>query len=155
MRSCVLRLLIISLLLPACAFAPAQSSSPNDKSGADAFSAEIASQILNQLHDGLESHTPQRMLSAFDPGKMNGYPEFENQVHAFFNRYASFRSFFHIVQSSSDGPKGVVLVDIQLEAAPLAPTDPPVRKNAKLRLVLERGRKGWKIVDLSPRDFFS
>jgi hypothetical protein len=63
--------------------------------------------------------------------------------------------YFRIAQSATEGPKGVVLVDIQLEEIPRGATSPPVRKNGQMRFELERGRKGWKIVDLNPRNFFS
>lgn len=119
------------------------------------FSTTVASNVLNGLRDGLEGHTPRRMLSAFDADKMDGYLEFEDQIQALFNRYESFRVYFRIVQSATDGPKGIVLLEIQLEEIPRGATSPPGRKNGQMRFELERGRRGWKIVDFSPRNFFS
>lgn len=184
MRLSVLRLLLPILLLLAWEAVPAAQSSsqrPSDSAGqaqqaqsnqskdknkekgkgsqddlsTEVFSPVEASNILNKLRDGLEGHTPRLVLSAFDADKMGAYPEFENQIQAFFNRYESFRVYFRIVQSAAEGPKGVVLVDIQLEAIPPGAISPPVRKNGQVRFALERGRKGWKIVDFNPRNFFS
>jgi hypothetical protein len=126
-----------------------------DDLSTEVFSTAVANNVLNDLRDGLEGHTPRLMLSAFDHDKMDGYLEFEDQIQAFFNRYESFRVYFRIVQSSTDGPKGIVLVDIQLEEIPRGATSPPVRKNGQMRFELERGKKGWKIVDFNPRNFFS
>jgi hypothetical protein len=126
-----------------------------DVLNAEVFSTTVANRLLQDLRDGLEGHSQRRVLSAFDADKMDDYLQFEDQIAAFFNKYESFRAYFRIVQSAAEGPKGVVLVDVQLEETPRADTSPPVRRNGQVRLELERGRKGWKIVDLNPRNFFS
>lgn len=132
----------------------------NDKGSQDVFNTEVfstavANNVLNDLRDGLEGHTRRLMLSAFDADKMDGYLEFEDQIEAFFNKYEAFTVYFRIVQTSTDGPKGLALVDIQLEEIPRGATSPPIRKNGQIRFELERGKKGWKIVDFNPRNFFS
>jgi hypothetical protein len=121
----------------------------------EVFSTAVASSVLNDLRDGLEGHTQRLMLSAFDADKMDGYLEFEDQIEAFFNRYSTFTVYFRIAQTAIDGPKGIALVDIQLEEIPRGSASPPIRKNGQIRFELERGKKGWKIVDFSPRNFFS
>jgi hypothetical protein len=121
----------------------------------EVFSTAVANNVLNDLRDGLEGHTRRLMLSTFDADKMDGYLEFEDQIEAFFNRYEAFSVYFRIVQTSTDGPKGLALVDIQLEEIPRGATSAPVRKNGQIRFELERGKKGWKIVDFNPRNFFS
>jgi hypothetical protein len=121
----------------------------------EVFSTAVANSVLNDLRDGLEGHTQRLMLSAFDADKMDGYLEFEDQIEAFFNKYSTFSVYFRIAQTATDGPKGIALVDIQLEEIPRGSASPPIRKNGQLRFELERGKKGWKIVDLNPRNFFS
>lgn len=119
------------------------------------FSDAVAQDVLQQLADGLEGHSERLMLSAFDDNKMDGYLNFEDQIEAFFQRYDSFRVHFHIDQATTEGDKGVVLVDIQLEEIPRSGNTQPVRKQNQMRFEMERGKKGWKIVDLRPRNFFS
>jgi hypothetical protein len=126
-----------------------------DDLNTEVFSTAVANNVLNDIRDGLEGHTQRLMLSAFDADKMDGYLEFEDQIQSFFNRYDSFRVYFRVVQSASEGPKGVVLVDFQLEEIPRSGTGTPGRKSGQIRFELERGRKGWKIVDFNPRNFFS
>jgi len=111
--------------------------------------------VLQQLADGLEGHSERLMLSAFDDNKMDGYLNFEDQIEAFFQHYDSFRVHFRIDQATTEGDKGVVLVDIQMEEIPRSTNAQPVRKNDQMRFEMERGKKGWKIVDLRPRNFFS
>jgi hypothetical protein len=125
-----------------------------DDGNSEVFSTAVANNVLKDIRDGLEGHTQRLMLSAFDADKMDGYLEFRDQIQALFNRYESFRTYFHIIQSATEGAKGVVLVDIQLEEVPHGGS-PPVRKSSQMRFELEHGRKGWKIVDLNPRNFFS
>jgi len=142
---------------------PDQSKKKKDKKdkgsqdvvNTEVFSTAVANSVLNDLRDGLEGHTQRLMLSAFDADKMDGYLQFEDQIEAFFNKYTSFNVYFRIAQSSTDGPKGIVLVDIQLEEIPRGNASPPIRKNGQMRFELERGKKGWKIVDFYPRNFFS
>ncbi len=121
----------------------------------EVFSTAVADNVLNKLRNGLEAHNRRLMLSAFDADQMDGYLEFEDQIEAFFNRYETFTVYFRIVQTSTDGPKRLALVDIQLEEIPRGAISPPIRKNEQIRFELERGKKGWKIVDFNPRNFFS
>jgi len=126
-----------------------------DVVNAEVFSTAVASSVLNDIRDGLEGHTQRLMLSAFDADNMGGYLQFEDQIEAFFNKYSTFSVYYRIAQTATDGPKGIALVDIQLEEIPRGSVSPPIRKNGQMRFELERGKKGWKIVDFSPRNFFS
>jgi hypothetical protein len=126
-----------------------------DEYDTSVFSEGVANNVLNDLKDGLEGHSQRLMLSCFDQDKMDGYLNFEDQIDAFFKRYEGFRVHYRIGQTAIEGSKGVVLVDMQMEALPRGGSAPPVRRNGQIRFELERGRKGWKIVDFRPREFFS
>jgi hypothetical protein len=132
-----------------------------DKGGVDdltvptTFSDAVASEVLQQLADGLEGHSERLMLSAFDDNKMDGYLNFEDQIEAFFRKYDSFRIHYRIAQATTEGDKGVVLVDLEMDEIPRSASVQPVRKRDQMRFEMERGKKGWKIVDLRPRSFFS
>ena len=126
-----------------------------DVTAADTFSDTVAQRLLQRLTDGLEGHSDRLMLSAFDGNKMDGYLSFENQILAFFQLYDSFRVHFRISQTATEGSKGIVLVDIEMEANPRSANAQPIRKGNQVRFEMESGKKGWKIVDLRPRSFFS
>jgi hypothetical protein len=129
-----------------------------DVMSSDVFSDDIAKNVLNDIRDGLEGHSQRLLLSAFDDDKMDGYLTFEDQIQAMFEHYSEFRVHFRISQTTTEGPKGVILVDIQMEEVPMTTAGAsanPQRRNGQVRFELERGRKGWKIVDFSPRGFFS
>jgi hypothetical protein len=120
----------------------------------EVFSQAVANNVLADLKDGLEGKMQRRFLSAFDGDKMDGFLRFEDQIQAFFERHDGFRAHYRIAQSTVEGPRGVILVDFELEAVPSG-GGMPARKSSQIRFELERGRKGWKIVDFRPREFFS
>ena len=118
------------------------------------FTERIANDVIGRVRDGLEGHSRRLMLSAFDDDKMDGYLSFEDQIDSFFNRYDGFRVHFRIVNVAIEGQRGVVLVDAEMEESPSG-GGAPLRKRAQLRFELELGRKGWRIVDVRDRNFFS
>lgn len=136
-----------------------KKDSSQDVLNSEVFSDAVAKSVLNDIRDGLEGHIPRLMESAFDADKMEGYLMFEDQVEAMFQRYSEFRVHFTLAQNSVEGSKGVILVNIELEEVPNSTGNnmnpQPIRKNGQMRFELERGKKGWKIVDFSPRNFFS
>lgn len=119
------------------------------------FSEQIANNVLSDLRDGFEGHSDRLALSAFDEDKMDGYLSFEDQLQAMFEKYEGFRVHYRIVQSTTEGSRGVILVDWQMEEMPRGGSAPPMRRDGQIRFELERGRKGWKIVDFNPRGIFS
>jgi hypothetical protein len=129
-------------------------ATPQDPYDSAVFSQAVANNVLNDLRDGLEGHSQRLVLSAFDQDKMDGYLTFEDQIQAMMQRYDSLRVHFRISQSTIEGPKGVVLVDFEMEEIPRS-GGAPIRRNGQVKFEMERGRKGWKIVDFNPRGFFS
>jgi hypothetical protein len=121
----------------------------------DVFTDDVARYVLSEIRDGLEGHLQRLMLSAFDDDKMPGYLQFEDQIQAMFDNYSEFRVHFRILQTTIEGPKGVVLVSFELEEIPKSQSAQPQRKSTQMRFELERGRRGWRVVDFSPRGFFS
>ena len=131
-----------------------KKSAPADDLQALTFDEDLANAVMSRLRDGLEGHSQRLMLSAFDADNMKEYPTFENQIEAFFNHYLRFRVYFRILQAAAENEKGTILAEVEMEALPGADT-PPVRKHDQLHIEVERNGKGWKIVELKPRDFFS
>lgn len=129
-------------------------ATPQDPYDSAMFSQAVANNVLSDLRDGLEGHSQRLVLSAFDQDKMDGYLTFEDQIQAMMQRYDSLRVHFRISQSTIEGPKGVVLVDFEMEEIPRT-GGTPIRRNGQVKFEMERGRKGWKIVDFNPRGFFS
>jgi hypothetical protein len=158
-------LLIVLLLSSAALFAqnapppaakgkaPKAKKLPPTPPATQEFSEDVAAQVLELIRGGLQSHDPSRMLAAFNRDQLPNYLTFEDQVHAYFNQFDSFRSYFRILQTSTEGDHGVVLTEFQIEASSNAGRL-PLRRDAQVRFELAAGKNGWQIVDFSPRNFF-
>lgn len=131
-----------------------KKSDEADDLNATAFSDSVASAVMRRLADALEGHNPKLMLALFDADKMNDYAGFEGQIVAFFDHYVSVRVHVRILETTSEGDKGIILTNIEMELLPGGEAV-PFRRHDDVRLELERGDKGWRIVEIKPRDFFS
>jgi len=127
----------------------------NAAATSETFTDAVADDLLFQLADGMESRNPRLTLGAFDPAKVAGYERFSGQVGAWLRDHSSFRVYYKLRQTSFDSGRGSALVDFQYEAQPRTEGALPVRRHEQLRFTFERGARGWKIVDVSPRNFFS
>ncbi|MGE5114668.1 MAG: hypothetical protein ACM3JB_27730 [Acidobacteriaceae bacterium] len=157
---------ILSLALFACALVAQAATPPPAASGkgtktqkskpekavATEFSEDVAKQALNRIRDGLQGHNPRQMLSAFSRDQMDGYYAFEDRLYSYFDRYDSFRAYFHILQTSMENGRGVALAEWQIEGTPRS--GPTERHEGQVRFEFASGAKGWQIVEFSPRDFF-
>ena len=124
-------------------------------SDSDSFAAtEIAEKLLRQLQDGLQARNSRKLLAAFDDERMEGYLAFKDQVESFFARHESFRVYLRVESASVEQDRGQAVVMATLEATP-RDGGPVVRRETKLSLEFADSQKGWKIVDISPRSFFS
>ncbi len=155
--ACVLSLAAQQQPAPATDAPPDANSAPQDKkpqaANAEVFDERAATQVLGTIRDGLEGHSSRRLLSAFDADKMDGFLTFQDQIEAYFTRYEAIRVTLRIVQTSEENNRGVILADFQLENTPRDGGRVSTHQ-AQLRFELERGAKGWKIVDLDPRSIF-
>lgn len=119
------------------------------------FTGAVANDLLFRLADGMESRNPRLTLGVFDPARLSDYGRFSAQVNAWLRDHSSFRVYYKVRQTSVEDGRGIALVDFAYEAQPVTEGATPVRRHEQLRFAFERGRRGWKIVDVSPRAFFS
>jgi hypothetical protein len=127
----------------------------NAAATSETFTPAVANDLLFQLADGMESRNPRLTLAPFDAARLSDYGRFSGQVSAWLRDHSSFRVYYKLRQVSVEGSHGIALVDFQYEAQPTSESMPPVRRHEQMRFTIERGPKGWKIVDVSPRAFFS
>jgi hypothetical protein len=142
------------LTLALVPFAAAQAQPTPRADDDSAFDERAAAAALGHLRDGLEAHSQRLFLANFDATQMPGFLSFSDQIEAYFTRYESFRIIYHIRQTSQEGERGVILADVTVENSPRG-GGRITRREGQLRIVLAPSQKGWKIVDLSPRGFFS
>jgi hypothetical protein len=145
---------VIAIVLLACSIQLASAAPPPD-APTDAFSSnQIAEKLLTQIRDGLQSYNSRKMLSAFDREGMQAYPAFQDQVEAFYAQYESFRVAIKLEEISFEQDKGAATASFRLEGIPRF-GGPAIRREGELIFEFSRTRSGWKIRDVSPRNFFS
>jgi hypothetical protein len=132
---------------------PKPAPGQQDTLDTSVFSERTANDVLGQIRDGLEGHSTRLLLGAFSDD-MDGYLNFEDQIEAFFKRYEGFHVNLRIVNTAIEGNKGIVTAEFQMEEMTRG-SGKLVRKESQLRFELERGKKGWRVVNMSPRGFFS
>ncbi len=145
----------VSLLLVMVAAAGALSSQTQPAPAANDFSAAVATRLLDKLRSALESGSLEDMLETFDREKMPNYNAFRDQLRSFFSQYQDLRVRYHITQTWNENGRGIALADFEMEGVPTSGGIPPLHSQGQIRFEFEPGRKGWKIVDLDPRGFFS
>ncbi len=108
-----------------CASVTATSAQSASAPATEQFSEAVVTELVDRVRQGLET---------------------DNQ---------DLRVAYNIRQVWTDGPTGVAIVDFEMEAVPQGGDAPPRRTSGQLRFEFARSTKGWKIVALSPREFFS
>lgn len=119
------------------------------------FNNDVASRLLQQVTQGFMTNNQGQVLAAFDAARMKNYTQFRDDIVTLFARYESFRAAYRLRQSWPQGQHGVVIVEFELEGTPLNEGAVPFRRSSQLRFEFKRGRKGWRIVDVASRGFFS
>ncbi len=151
-----LRLLAIVFVFCCAAFAqeaPGKKASVQTAKAGE-FSESVANRIMGDIGDGLEGHSQRLLLSAFDADKMPGYLAFQDQIQAFFDKYETLRVHIRVMQIDFENARGIILSEFEMEGMPRG-GGPALRRTGQLRFEVEQGKKGWKIVALRPRAFFS
>ena len=124
-------------------------------SPADAFTTRDAARLLDQIGAGLIGHNRQKTLAVFDLTRMADGRLFEQQITSFLAHTGIIRVHYNGIDAETEEGEGIASVDFEMEAAPRDDDLPPVRKQARLRLVAENTAAGWKLIDVQPRSFFS
>jgi hypothetical protein len=110
--------------------------------------------LIDQLLQGLQTHNETQFLSVFDPEFMTNYGQFADQITVLFTQYESFVGRYHVRQMGDNPDRPLVLVQFDLQADSTSP-GAPLRKSSQVRFEFARGKNGWRIVNLTPRGFFS
>ncbi|MGZ4816756.1 MAG: hypothetical protein ACXVZV_15175 [Terriglobales bacterium] len=149
-----IRSMVLGSLLLICAQAMVAQQAKNAVPPTTAFTPEVAVKLMDQLLQGLQTQNPTQFLSAFDPEFMTNYGQFANQISVLFTQYESFVGRYHVRQMGDNPDSPLVLVQFDLQADSVSP-GAPLRKSSQVRFEFARGKNGWRIVNLTPRGFFS
>ncbi len=154
----VLAVVLLSVTASPMMMAAGKRAEPNSANevapDADSFAAtQIAEKLLRQLQEGLQARNSRKLLAAFDGERMEGYLTFKDEVESFFAQHESFRVYLRLESASVEEDRGSAAAQATLEATPVG-GGPTLRRETNLSLEFAHSKKGWKIIDVSPRNFF-
>jgi len=149
-----IRSMVLTSLLLICTQAMVAQQAKTPAAPPTAFTPEVAVKLMDQLLQGLQTHNQAQFLSVFDPEFMTNYSQFADQISVLFTQYESFVGRYHVRQMGDNPDRPLVLVQFDLQGDP-GLTGAPLRKSSQVRFEFARGKNGWRIVNLTPRGFFS
>jgi hypothetical protein len=118
----------------------------------DPFSVAIVERSLDALRSAILQQRSAQVLALFEPS-MPGYDNVGANLGVLFERYSSFRVRYHILQTVEE--RSAAMVEFTLEAAPLNPAEPSVRRTQQIRFDFVLVGRQWKIADFQPRDLLA
>ena len=144
-------IIVIVFLAAITVSAALNSRQSQDQHPSGIFTEDGAARLLNQIAEGLQGHSSNKILNAFDLPRMDDGATFKAQITAFLNQYETIRVHFKLVEVKD----GTAIVNAELDATPRDSLTPPEHKRLQLTFSADNGSGGWKFVDVQPRGFFS
>ena len=111
--------------------------------------------IVRDLQFALEGSSAQGVLALIDSAKFPDYLSFRDTVERLL-REDSIRAYFRQVKGSSSPEKGIArsTVQAEMELARKDAAGQVERRRQQLELEFRRTRRGWRIINITPRNFF-
>ena len=111
------------------------------------------SNVIRQMQTDLEAASRRGILSNIDSAKFEDYPRFEDTIDRL-TREDALRVFFRQVNNSIKEDSAQTMIDAEMELTRKDSSRQPERRRQQLVIDFERTSRGWKIVNITPRDFF-
>ncbi len=150
-----LLLLTIFVAAQETAPGPAQEPPQAQQPASAQFSTAEAERLLSEFRAALIGHETRRALALCDREHMLAYSDFASQITSLLDRYDAIRVRYHILQATTENNRGIAIADFTVEATPPSATDPAVRRSAQMHFTFNPAARGWKLVEVEPRDFFA
>ena len=129
--------------------------SPSPPNSSFDLSDEVVRDVLSAFQRGFETQNLEKLLEVFAPQDMPDFPQFRDQMVAFFRLHQSVKLRYQLLQVAADKDLGFATADIEMDEDPLDTLPTPKRRSTQMRFQLKREPKGWKIIGLRPADFFA
>ena len=145
---------VLLLPLPAAAAGRARQARGGQEAPARRDDPERAiSNVIRQIQMDLEAASRRGILSNIDSAKFQDYPRFEDMIDRL-TREDALRVFFRQVSNSVKETSAQTTIDAEMELTRKDSASPPERRRQQLVIDFERTSRGWKIVNITPREFF-
>ncbi len=113
------------------------------------------SRMLREMQFALEGGSSRSFLALLDSAKFDDYPRFEDSVERLM-REDTIRANFRQVMISPNLAEGKAqtMVDAEMELGRKDAAGQLQRRKQQLVLDFERTRRGWRIINITPRNYF-
>lgn len=116
-------------------------------------SEKTISTIIRQMQMDLESSSSRGVLNNIDSAKFDDYPRFEDMIEQL-ARENSLRVFFRQVSNSIRENSAQTILEAEMEMTRKDSAGQAERRRQQLVIDFELTSRGWKIINITPRDFF-
>jgi hypothetical protein len=129
---------------------PGSEDSPDNVAGA----RRAIKRVLSDLQDGLEGHSPRRVTDSLDE-RFDDLPRFEDAVTQFLERTSEMRINLRESTTEVKGDHATVIVDAEMIFTDKAKPTQDQRRRQRIQFdFVYKPKKGWKIFEITPRQFF-
>jgi hypothetical protein len=109
--------------------------------------------VVRQMQFDLEASSTRGVLSNIDSAKFEDYPRFEDMVERL-TREDALRVYFRQANSNVQENRAQTTIDAEMELTRKDSAAPPQRRRQQIVIDFELTTRGWRIVNITPRDFF-
>ena len=109
--------------------------------------------VVRQMQMDLEASSRQGVLSHIDSAKFDDYPRFEDMIERL-TREDTLRVFFRQVNNSIKEESAQTVIDAEMEMTRKDSAGQLERRRQQLVIDFQRTSRGWKITNITPREFF-
>jgi hypothetical protein len=109
--------------------------------------------LIRGIQMDLEGSSAHGVLSTIDSAKFDDYPRFEDMIDRL-TREDTLRVYFRQGMNSIKEDSAQTIVDAQMELSRKDSAAPPERRSQQIVIDFELTGRGWKIINITPRDFF-
>ncbi|MBI2819575.1 MAG: hypothetical protein HYX73_06315 [Acidobacteria bacterium] len=115
--------------------------------------ARAIARLVREMQMDLEGSSSTGVLGKIDRAKFEDYPRFRDMVERL-TREDTLRVFFRQVSYSLKEGTAQTLLDAEMEMTRKDSAVPAERRRQQITIDLELTSRGWKIVNITPREFF-
>lgn len=109
--------------------------------------------VIRQMQMDLDASSRQGILSNIDSAKFDDYPRFEDMIERL-TREDTLRVFFRQVNNSIKEESAQTVIDAEMEMTRKDSAGQLERRRQQLVIDFQRTSRGWKIINITPREFF-
>ena len=141
------------LAIPNPVSAAASQKEGQEKGGKKQDPERAITNLIRGMQMDLEGASAHGVLSNIDSAKFDDYPRFEDTIQRL-TREDTLRVYFRQGMNSIKQDSAQTIVDAQMELSRKDSAAPPERRSQQIVIDFELTGRGWKIINITPREFF-